>query len=302
HDICKVRKAFSCPADYCQKLERREHAVPCGIMIKEYHMPGLLSPKVIPTLAHLLDNITVTHICLDDLAPGFPHRYVKPHVAHDRCDQSIFPQFFMFDHISGTDGHNLVSVHLVSILVHENDPVCVSIQSNSEVGAMDLDRLAHHFRMERAAPGIDVRPVRLHPYRYDLRSQLFEHSRCNLVGGTIGTVENDLHPRQIKVLRKSALEKHDVTSGSVIYPVGLSYLCSDRTKRIDLFGEQELFNLQLDIVGKLEPVLEEKLYSVVLKSIMGCRDHYSGICPHRRSDIGYTRSRERSYLQNIDPH
>ena len=94
-------------------------------------------------------------------------------------------------HIDAADGHDVVAVNLVAMLVDEDAPVGIAIEGDAEIGTMFDDSLRNHLRAGRPAAGVDVRAIRLDPIGKNLGAQFFQNRRGNPVGGSVGAIEDD---------------------------------------------------------------------------------------------------------------
>ena len=265
-------------------------------------MPGLLATQVVSPLDHLLDHVTVADGGLDHLAADALHGDVEPHVAHHGGHQGVVLQGPLLDHFRGADRHDPVAVHHVAVLVHEDDPIRVAVQGDTEIGAVLLDRLAHHLGVQRAALGVDVGAVGLDPDRDHLGAQFLEDCRGHLVGRPVGAVQHDLQAGEIEILGKGALQEHDEAAGGVVDTVGLAHLLGGGAQTVDALGEDQLLHHQFGFVRQLEAVAREELDAVVLKGVVRGRDHHTRVGAHGRGDVGDARGGERPHQEHVHPH
>ncbi len=82
--------------------------------------------------------------------------------------------------------------------------------------------------MLRAALLVDVETVGRVVYDRHLSTQFGEDGGSNLVGGSVGCIEDDLQTLHRQTAGKGVLEEHYVASGGIGQPVGAAYLVRRR--------------------------------------------------------------------------
>ena len=201
-------------------------------------MAGLLAAQIVAMPAHFFHHITITDIGFDNFTASLPHCYVQPHVAHDCRHQGLLFEEFALQHVAGADGHNMVAIDLVAEFVTDDDPVSVSIQSNTDIGAVLFYSFTDHGWIGRTAAGIDIGSVRLDSQRYYLCPQFFKNRRSDLVGGAVCTVQHNLETGEIHLHRKGIFEENNVATGSIVDAEGLENCrkALEKGKGVLLFG------------------------------------------------------------------
>jgi hypothetical protein len=108
----------------------------------------------------------------------------------------------------------------------------------------------------------------------DIGAEFVEHVRCNVIGRTMGTVDNDLQSFQVELGRKRALAELDVAPGRVVEPLDLAKPpCFDAMPRPLEF----LLDLRFDGVGQLLAAGGEELDAVVRIGIVRGADDDAGV-------------------------
>jgi len=97
---------------------------------------------------------------------------------------------------SGDDGHDLVAVDDLPLLVADGQPVGVAVQGDADISAVFAHRLGQGARRGRAALVIDVAPIGADPDFLDLGAQLIEGGRGHLIGRAIGAIDH--HPKLVE--------------------------------------------------------------------------------------------------------
>jgi hypothetical protein len=152
--------------------------------------------------------------------------------------------------------------------------------------------------MGRAALVIDIEAVRLVANRDHLGAQLVQHVRCDMVGGTVGAVDDDAQTAQIEVIGKSAFAELDVACRRVLDTPRASELAG--LDGLDRLVETRLDGF-LDTVRQLLPAGGKELDAVVLERIVRCADDDAGARPRGACKVGDSRGRHRTDQQHIDP-
>src|SRR5512143_3845300 len=116
----------------------------------------------------------------------------------------------------GTDDQDLVTGDFVSFLIHSNQPVTVTVKSETHIGF----RLDHPFpkvlRIQRSAAVVDIQTVGSIVEDFHVGTQLKECVWSNLIGGSIRRIDDDLHPLHRYIPGKRILQEYDVTSMHIL--------------------------------------------------------------------------------------
>ena len=101
------------------------------VQLEDLSEPGLITLGEKP-LAHLLDDITITHIGLDDFTAGLVQGNVQSHVRHNRSNDCVLLEYIAFQHVDAADSHEVVTINLIAMLIDEDTPVGIPIEGNAE--------------------------------------------------------------------------------------------------------------------------------------------------------------------------
>src|SRR6185295_16178771 len=123
------------------------------------------------------------------------------------------------EHPRGAEGHHRVAVHDLASLVDDDHAVGIAVERDADRRLLALHFLHHVLRMERAAPAVDVAPVRTATEARDLRAELSEDLRRATIRGAVSSVDDDAYAVQRQIFRKRALREHDVAPGRVFEPL-----------------------------------------------------------------------------------
>ena len=147
-------------------------------------MAGLLATQIVTTLAHRLYNVAVTDICLYNFSAALAKSNIKPHVAHDSCHKSFFPEQLTLQHVSGTNCHDVVAIDLVAELVvldHLADGVVERRQVEAE--QIDLEGLGNE-----EMTSDDLSSLTWRPGFKDPRFIRGREVACNVIGKLCSTL------------------------------------------------------------------------------------------------------------------
>ncbi len=127
----------------------------------------------------------------------------------------------------------MVAVDQVSLVVDEDDPIGVAVQSHPNICSGLEDHSANHFRMERAAVEVDILAIWLYADGNHLGSQFFEDRGSHSVCRTVCTVQHDFHPVKAEIVGKCILQKDNIPSSSVIDAKSLPHFSGRRPERMN---------------------------------------------------------------------
>ena len=132
----------------------------------------------------------------DQPAPGRAHRPLEATVAHHGDHEDVVAEGAGRQPGQRADPHDGVAVHQLPALVDGDQAICVAVEREPEVEPRGGHRLGKALRMGRAAPLVDVRPVRRREENGDLGTQRAEQVRCDLAGRAVGAVDPDPQPAE----------------------------------------------------------------------------------------------------------
>ena len=161
-------------------------------------MAGLLAAEG-PTLGvQGLEHVTVAYSDRVDVDAGRRHSLVKTEVGHHRDDDGPTHQQSPLGQVGGEQSEQAVPVDHVAGGVDGDHPVGVPVEGQAEVGPLVHHRLGQATGVGRAAPVVDVGPVRLgrqHAHYFGARRR--EDLGGAEVSGAVGAVEG--YPQAVQV-------------------------------------------------------------------------------------------------------
>jgi hypothetical protein len=134
-------------------------------------------------------------------------------------------------------------------------PIGVAVERDADVGAHALDLGGHLLGVQRATAFVDVAPVRLDAQGDDLRAQLLEHARRDLISSAVRAVDDDLDAVEGELLGEGVLEELHVAPARVLDAHGLAdgaRLGAATAAAGRDVGDAAL-EIGLDLVGSLKP-------------------------------------------------
>ena len=122
-------------------------------------MPGLFAAYAVPCFQHIFIHVSVSHGGLDVIHPRILQGAVKTKVGHDGGHHSIVHQFpIVFHHVS-ENIEDMVTVHHVSVTVHRDASVSVTVKGKSQIQFVFTNVLHQCFNMSGSRTAIDVQTV-----------------------------------------------------------------------------------------------------------------------------------------------
>ena len=264
-------------------------------------MAGLFAAQIVAVLAHMFEHIAVAHGGAGHFEADGGEVAFEAKVGHDRGHDARPGQAAVLFPALGHHGHELVAVHQMAALVHQQHPVRVAIK-----GDADVRPHLPHLGGERLRGGgahvlIDVEAIGLHADGEDLRAQFPQGRRRYFVGRAIGAIDDDAQAFQREVAGQGALGEFDIAGIDALHPLGPTEIARLREARTEISGEQGL-DLALDLVGELVAIGAEELDAVVLELVVGGGDHDAEIGAHGGGQHGHRRRRHRAEQQHIHAH
>ena len=250
----------------------------------------LFTADVEAASAHPLHHIAVAHLGALQRQALCGQFTLQPQVGHDGGDEAASGQPPAFGPVHPDQSHDLVAVHHPAGLVADDDPVGVPVQGDADVGAVTLHRRRDVGRIGRAAVGVDVQPVGLHPHGEDLGPQFVQSRGRDLIGGTVGAVDGDAQALEAEALGEDGLGDLDITVTRVIDAANPAQAVRRGQALVKALVHHGL-DLQLDFVRQLIAVGPEQLDAVVRIVVVRGRDHDAQVGAHRPGHHGHARRR-----------
>jgi len=227
-------------------------------------------------------------------------RFIETEIAHHSGNERVLLQPAGAQKIDGGDRKNFVSIDNLAVFVAEQDAIGVAIVRDADIRAVLLDEALDFLRMRAAALRVDVHAVRLVVRNDDLRPELAQNARRRFVSSAVGHIDRHAHFLKRHPARKARLGKFDIATEGVIDARGASDFSGGWANRINLAGENELFDFLFDLIVELVAVVPEKFDAVVFVGIMGGGKDDAGIGAERAGDVSHARRRQRPDDENID--
>ena len=95
-------------------------------------MPGLLATESRLDTAHALVDIAVAHRGLRHVDAEVLHRPTKPQIRHHRAHHDVVLQLSRVLEMLGEHRHQNVTVGDLAVLVHSDEPIGVSVESEAD--------------------------------------------------------------------------------------------------------------------------------------------------------------------------
>src|SRR3954447_11090468 len=96
-------------------------------------MSALLAAEAVAVLAHLLDDVAVSHPRPHYLPARLGDAAIEPEVRHHRRHHGLLREELLVDEIEPADGHHHVAVDDPALLVRHDDAIGVAIERDAEV-------------------------------------------------------------------------------------------------------------------------------------------------------------------------
>ncbi len=144
-------------------MQACEDSVTRGGVLAHDDVTGLLAAERVAALVHVLEHVAVSDSGLSDGDPVLAHRDMQTEVAHHRRDEGVVGEVTALLHGHREDGHDLVTVDVVSLGIHREAPVGVAVVSDADVGAQTHDGLGEVVEVGRADTVVDVPAVGVCP-------------------------------------------------------------------------------------------------------------------------------------------
>ena len=118
-------------------------------------------------------------------------------------------------HVERANGENVVTIQQIPELITQHHPIRVPVIRDADIGAVFLDKSAHQLGMQASTSFVDILSVRLISRLNELRPELREYHRRDLVRGAVRRIENDLQTNGILLDEEwaSFLKQHDFLVG-----------------------------------------------------------------------------------------
>ena len=122
-------------------LYSRYNSVACSVIVVEYNMPRLLSPKRISAFKHFFYNVSVSYACLLYVYSVFISHNGKSHIAHNRSDYCFTWKSALFLKIKTADSQYFITVYQFSVFIDSQTSVSVSVKGKTYIRSVFNNKL-----------------------------------------------------------------------------------------------------------------------------------------------------------------
>ena len=245
-------------------------------------MSGSLATQDAARLAQHRQHVTVTDRGAAELDAGGAQRDLQPQIAHHRADDRSTQAARLLQRACD-DVQQLVAVDDAPEMIDHDQAIAIAVQGETHVGAHSGDRELQQIGRHRAAAVIDVPAVGRAADRHDLRAEIGEDARTDLVGSAVGTVDHDFQSRQIETRRQRGGAELLVVRAHAVGTGGTTEIAGGaRQRRLLQLG----FDALLELVGELAPRCIEELDAVVVIEIVRGTDHDADIAIEAARHVG----------------
>ena len=245
-------------------------------------MTALLTTDTTAVLRHVLVYVLVAHSSLGVTDTLLIKRFVQTKVGHDSRNHSIGQQLATLFHIAAIDIQDMVASDDITLLVHAQAAVGVTI-----VGKADIQALLHYELLQTLDVGgasivVDIQTVRLVIDNVGICTQSIENALSDIPAGTIGAVQADLDTFEGIDTQRDQITHVTVASGHIIHSAADMLTMSERQLRPVLVKYMEL---AIDVVlyqqqrffRHLLAVAVDQFDAVVVVGVVAGRDHDAAV-------------------------
>ena len=177
----------------------------------------------------------------------------------------------------GDNEEDLIPIHHLPVSVHQDHPITVTIQGDTNIRLMLPDLVDERLRIGGAAFKVDVQAVRLGTDELDLGTQFTKDVGGHVIGGTVGAIQHHLQALELHAHRDGALAELNVAAVGIHHALGLAQMGGiDRPHGFVQFRLDGQFHL----IGELEPIGGEEFDAVVVIRIVRGANDDAGAGPH----------------------
>src|SRR5690606_29945224 len=139
-------------------------------------------------------------------------------IAHHRGDYASALESALQSETGADQGHDLVSIDHSALLVHDDQPVRIAVESNADICPfLDHPRLQRSKRSGTDAV-IDVEPVRFDADCDGVRAKLPDRARRHRIGGAVGAIDDHLEPVEPDLVGQGLLDRVYVAPAGILDP------------------------------------------------------------------------------------
>ena len=257
-------------------------------------MTTLLTTDTTAVLRHVLVYVLVAHSSLGVTDTLLIKRFVQTKVGHDSRNHSIGQQLATLFHIAAIDIQDMVASDDITLLVHAQAAVGVTI-----VGKADIQALLHYELLQTLDVGgasivVDIQTVRLVIDNVGICTQSIENALSDIPAGTIGAVQADLDTFEGIDTQRDQITHVAVAACHIVHGAADVLTVRKRQLRPVLVKYMELaidvvLHQQQSLFRHLLAVAVDQLDAVIIVGIVAGRDHDATVKVIHTSDVSYRR-------------
>ncbi len=266
-----------------QHLQRGHDAVTGGGTVTADDVSRGFAPQGPAVVVERLQDEPVAHVGTQQLHAQLLEGQFQPEVGHARAHHLALEPVGLLEARARDDVENAVTIDDAALVIHHDETVTITVEGDSQVGAMLQHRLLQGLGMGGTDALVDIETVGLVADDDDVGAQLVEDVGRDVIGGAIGAIHHHGQAAQVQAGRHRALAELDVAPGSVLHAFGLAQLL--RRHRVQgpvHLGLDGLFQL----VWQLAATAGEELDPVVVIGVVRGADHDPGRGTEGAGEIG----------------
>ena len=260
-------------------------------------MTGLFAAEAGADLLHALQYIAVTYLGLLHMDGILLCHQEESQITHNGCHDGILLQSTLALHVVAYDCHDLVTIDDITVLIHSQQSVCVSIEGQTDIGLFIDHSGLQFFHMGGATVGIDIGTVRIVVDGHHAAAQFFQAFYGCIERGTLCTIHHDLQSGQIHIDRSHGMI--DVLFSGIGTVLDLADSGTDGKFDTGHIVTDQCLDLIFHGIGKLIAVTVKEFNTIELYRIVGCGDHNAGIYFVFLGKISNRRSGNHTYVDTV---
>ena len=228
------------------------------------------------------------------------HVLDEAQVGHHGDHGGVAFQTALFLHAHGQQSNDLVTVHLLALLVAGKAAVRVAVKGDAAVEAARDDRLFEVIEVGAAHALVDVLTIRLHAQEGALGTQTGEQLLGHGSGSAVCAVDADVQAGQIAV--DGLVQVVHIVLQAVVAAVHAAHLRTGLQFDARAVVINVDFDLVLHLVGQLVAGAGKNFDAVELHRVVGGRDHDAGVCIVFAHQIGHGRRGQHTQALHVGTH
>ena len=250
-------------------------------MLAENNMAGLFASQAVSRSRHVFIHILIAYGCLFIGNPFSVKGFVQSEIRHNGRNNRIVKQASLLFHVFSANIHNAVAVYYISLIVHSNTAVRITVIGKTGIAALLCYKFLKVFNMGRAAVCVDVQAIGLIVYHKGLSAQSVKYILCNGRSASVGTVQCHLPVFKGTCCNRDQISDIAVSSGCKIHSTSNHIpLCKRKLLHLPV---QIALNLRNHCFFQLLSLFIDDLNAVVIIRIVTGRNHDAAVkalCAH----------------------